>query len=84
MKRLFLTTTILALGGFTAAAAQTADAPSLTQAEFSAVSQQVVTTFQAQGLHTGDFQSVTRAASNKNLYRGEGSALMNTVRDVSD
>ena len=84
MKRIFLTTTIIALGSFTAASAQISQAPSLTQAEFTQVSERIVTTTQASGLHNGDFQAVTRSANTQNLYRGDGSSLMTTTRSYRD
>lgn len=80
MKRIFLTTTIVALGSFTAASAQTATSPSLTQDEFIQVSQQVSTSLQAVALHNGDFQIATKAAHTQHLYRGDGSSLMYTLR----
>ena len=84
MKHIFFTTTILALGAVSAGTAHSQEVQTLSSAEFTQLNEAVETTSIAIGLHTGDFQAITRAGKTNHMFRGEGSSLMHTARYVRD
>ena len=81
--RKFLTTTaigaMLALGFAETASAVTAiDTQNICQAVQTQIRQNVLSI--EQNLHRGDFQMISSATTNQDLYTGMGSALMGSIR----
>ena len=84
MKRLFLTTSIVAIGAISAGLGHAQEASTLSSSDYVHVNAAVQTTAQAIGLHTGDFQVTTRSAQPNMMYRGEGASLMTTIMLLRD
>ena len=80
MKLIFLTTTAVALGSFTASSAQSYAPDTVSSAQYTQMIEAVKTSASAAGLHTGDFQANAKAAIAHDLYKGDGASLMVTVR----
>ena len=79
MKRLFLTTSIAAIGAMSAGLAHGQAAQTHNSADYVQVNAAVQTTSEALGLHTGDFQVNAKSVQPNVMYRGEGASLMRTI-----
>lgn len=81
MKKLLLSTAILSLGtiGFTGVSTAQ-DVNSFSAEHFSEVYEKLSITQTATGLHTGDVQALSKAATPAPLYTGQGAVTMSSIR----